>query len=683
MNKVLKSLAIQVSLASVAFMAVAAPPSADCKKAQESVNKNGIGTMTLSDLTAHPTLAGVTTVVTIRIKNALGKEARDRCNIVIPQVDFRHPLAISMVELRRTLAQDTRRAEDVAQRFSKLLDDKAGTVPNPETLALLKTIHKNLSASKDNEALEGVVRDMWDAMQRLEQDNISPAERNLADMEKALREALERNAGEEELRKLTEESISVTKEALKEQAAKSGKDEPAKKDFDEMQKKLDEMKKLLEKMEQMNPELAKEMQKMMQQLQEMMKQQPQQNQDQQQKQEQMRQKMDRQMQQMMEQMQQQQQIQQMQQDLNKLIDDQEKLRNETAAEREKRKEDMEAILKKLEEYSIFLKQKINDQRSKEYDKKYQTLPESYTPDVSFLTPGASITVAMNGGVFMSAQNTVPKDETDNYDKRIKRLSELADEVDETTKPLKNIRESGRQLRESEAEDFLARFQRIQNQLKETQDEHSKENPPPSGKKSPEQKKSEQEQQGMLERIKKLMEDMKKKTQKQEQPEQQPPSKSQQQKDMQKKLDELIEKMREKNMDPGKLKDAEKSMGDAKSELDKNAPGDAVPKQDEALDQLREGQEQMKQQMIKKPGKGPGPGDGEGKEATHKKPTDVLGRPMPRDAQDIGPLDSENLSRARREIIRERLENRNLPQEERDYLERLLKGGKPKFAPIGP
>ncbi len=107
--------------------------------------------------------------------------------------------------------------------------------------------------------------------------------------------------------------------------------------------------------------------------------------------------------------------------------------------------------------------------------------------------------------------------------------------------------------------------------------------------------------------------------------------------------------------------------------------DAVPKQDDALSQLREGEKQMKQQMQqqmqKKPGKGEGPGDGEGQEETPNTPTDVLGRPMPRDAQDLGTLDSENLSRQRREEIRERLKNQRMPEIEREYLENLLKGGK--------
>lgn len=228
------------------------------------------------------------------------------------------------------------------------------------------------------------------------------------------------------------------------------------------------------------------------------------------------------------------------------------------------------------------------------------------------------------------------------------------------------------MRESEAEDFIRRFQQIQAELKQKQEELEKSDPQAADEQI---KQGRQEQEGMLERIKKLMEEMQQKKPQQQQGQKKP--QSQEQQELQKKLNELMKKMREKGMDPGKLDDAEKSMGDAKKELDKNAPGDAVPKQDEALDQLREGEEQMKQQMKKVPGKGPGPGEGQGSEHTNRQPTDIMGRPVPRSPQELGPITSQNLSRERREAIHKLLENAKLPPIQREYLERLLNGGKPK------
>lgn len=242
-------------------------PSAGCQKAQQTVNKEGLGKYTLSDLTSHPALAGENVEISITVKDALGRAATsEKCAIVIPRIDFRHPVSVAMADLRRTLAQDSRKAGNVAQRFGKLLQDKANTIPNPATMDMLKAIQANLSSAKDTEALETVVRDMWEAMQRLEQENMSEAERRLSEMEKALREALEKGASEEEIRRLTEESMKAMQEALKEQSAKAGQNEKSKKDFDDLQKKIEEMHKMLEQLQQMDPKVAQKMQEMMRQM---------------------------------------------------------------------------------------------------------------------------------------------------------------------------------------------------------------------------------------------------------------------------------------------------------------------------------------------------------------------------------------------------------------------------------
>ncbi len=747
MNRAYKHIqhwAAQASLVAAAFMAAASPlqaatepapaPSATCQKAQKDVNKDGLGTYTLSDLTAHPTLAGQTVEVSIKVKDALGQAASsEKCKIEIPHIDFRHPVAIAMVELRRTLAQDSRQAPDVATRFGKLIEEKSATVVNPETLAKLNTIQGNLATAQDVETMEIVVRDMWQVMQILEQENMSAAERRLRELEKALREALQRGANEEQIRKLTEESMEAMKEALKEQAAKASQSAEAQKKLEDLQKQIEEMQKMLEQLQNMDPKAAEKMQEMMKQMQEMMKEQqkmeqlqqqmqkqqqngeqsPQQQQMQQQQQqmqesiEQRMQRMQRQMQQMQQQMQQQQQMQKMQQDMSKLIEDQEKLRNQTAEEREKRKEDMAKVLEQLEKYARELKDQIDAEESEAYQRQYETpavepasddLSSTYhqpSQKYSFMAlsakTGESYLVAEMGFERGRGSTMVKSKEYDEIVKQIERLKELETEVETTAGDLKQKREDQIQLKESEAEAILQQFQRIQSELQKNQDkqlEDAKKNQDQRDQDYQQKQKEDrqQQQQTMQERIQQMIEQLRKKQQQQEQQEQngqKQQNMTQQQKDLQKRLQELMEKMKQKGMDPGKLQDADKSMDDASGELQQGDPGDAVPKQDRALEELREGQEQMKKQMQqmmqKQPGQGDGPGDGEGQEATMNEPRDVLGRAAPRDAQELGPIDSESLSRQRRDEIRERLKKQDMPQTERDYLERLLKGGKGKLS----
>lgn len=725
-----RSLVVQTSIAGAAFMNAAsvmaqapapapkqvpqtAPAkSAACANAQKIVNKDGLNQYTLQDLTAHPTLAGATVTISLRGKDAVNPSVRsEKCQVTIPHQTFYHPVAIIMVELRRNLAKDSNQSGAIAQRLEKLLQDKAGTIVNPETMAFLKNIQKNLSEAKETEVFENVLRDMWEAMQRLEQENISKAEQRLREMEQALREALQRGANEEQIRELTKESMKAMQDALKEQAAKSSQSEQAKKDMEDMQKRLEEMKKMLEELQNMDPKLAQKMQEMMKQMQELAKQQkqmeqqmqqqmqnsPEQQQQQSQQQQNMQQRMERmkqQMQKMQQQMQQQQQNQQMMKDMNDLIKDQEDLRNETAEEREKRKEDMKRILEQLEEYARELKKKIGEKTSEEYQKQYNPSSPYDTGEHSFLRYHKPVLVAAYGlDILQLAQaETKPAPfDREASEKKIKRLGELGTDVDTTAKDLKDRRENEKQLQESEAEGIIEKFQRIQREIEQLE----KQQPPQNqqqGQKNPQQQQQQQqrdqEQQEMLKKIEEAIKRLREKQQQQQQQQQQNQQQqagqkkpqNQQQRDLQKRLSEMMEKMKQRGMDPGKLQDADKSMDQAGEELDQGDPGDAVPKQDEALQQLREGQKQMQQQMQQqqKPGQQPGqgqgqgPGQGEGEGEGDSSPTDILGRRMDRSGQDLGSLDSENLSQQRRDEIMKRIQtNPAMPKAEREYLERLL------------
>ncbi len=128
--------------------------------------------------------------------------------------------------------------------------------------------------------------------------------------------------------------------------------------------------------------------------------------------------------------------------------------------------------------------------------------------------------------------------------------------------------------------------------------------------------------------------------------------------------------------PEALGRAERSMKGARQALEGGNPGAAVGPQGEALDQLRQGAGSLMRQMMGQMGRTPGrPGQprrlGRGN-------VDPLGRPLPGDGTDIGNYvkipDKAAMQRAR-EILDElhrRAGQRQRPQLERDYIDRLLK-----------
>jgi uncharacterized protein (TIGR02302 family) len=147
------------------------------------------------------------------------------------------------------------------------------------------------------------------------------------------------------------------------------------------------------------------------------------------------------------------------------------------------------------------------------------------------------------------------------------------------------------------------------------------------------------------------------------------------------LGEMMRRLGESMGDiPGALGRAERSMRDALDALNRNAPGQAVGPQGQALDQLREGARSLADQMMQQ---GSGEGDqrarGRADSTRTQNPLrDPFGRPMPNatgvDTGDVQIPDEGQMERAREiyDELRRRAADPSRPVIERDYLDRLMK-----------
>jgi hypothetical protein len=126
--------------------------------------------------------------------------------------------------------------------------------------------------------------------------------------------------------------------------------------------------------------------------------------------------------------------------------------------------------------------------------------------------------------------------------------------------------------------------------------------------------------------------------------------------------------------------AGEAMGQAEGSLGQGNPDSAVDSQGRALDAMRKGAQSLAQSMQQQMGQGPGPNGRPGRlgQSRADQDTDPLGRPLRgRDYGDDttvrvpGEID---VQRARRiiEELRKRFGDMGRPQEELDYIERLLK-----------
>jgi uncharacterized protein (TIGR02302 family) len=133
--------------------------------------------------------------------------------------------------------------------------------------------------------------------------------------------------------------------------------------------------------------------------------------------------------------------------------------------------------------------------------------------------------------------------------------------------------------------------------------------------------------------------------------------------------------------PDPLGRAERAMNDAARALRQGEPGEAIGPQTEALDQLQQAAREFAQQMQQRLGTSLGqgdarddePGSGEGREGDR----DPLGRPLPNsgafDQGDVKIPDNNTMQRVRDILdeLRRRAGERDRPQLELDYIDRLL------------
>jgi hypothetical protein len=155
-------------------------------------------------------------------------------------------------------------------------------------------------------------------------------------------------------------------------------------------------------------------------------------------------------------------------------------------------------------------------------------------------------------------------------------------------------------------------------------------------------------------------------------------------DLQKQLQDLLRRFGEMmGKIPKSLGEAELAMREALRELDKNKPGQAVPPQGRALEEMQKGAGAMVQQLMRRFGQGRGRGRGlgrGGRQRTGRMPQllDPLGRPLPNagnSASDDVEIPDESATQRAREILdelRRRAGELDRPSLEMDYLERLLR-----------
>jgi uncharacterized protein (TIGR02302 family) len=165
--------------------------------------RNGVG-QTVKDLSEDP-YAGADVTLTLTAKDEAGNEGKSEpFNMRLPERLFTKPLARALIEQRRNLALDANQAAQVYAALDALMIAPELFTPEAGHYLGLYSVSRQLEAARTDDARREVVASLWSLAVTIEDGNISDVDKALRAAQEALKQALERGASDEEIKKLTD-----------------------------------------------------------------------------------------------------------------------------------------------------------------------------------------------------------------------------------------------------------------------------------------------------------------------------------------------------------------------------------------------------------------------------------------------------------------------------------------------
>jgi uncharacterized protein (TIGR02302 family) len=165
--------------------------------------RNGVG-QTVKDLSENP-YAGADVTLTLTAKDEAGNEGRSEpFDMRLPERLFVKPLARALIEQRRNLALDANQKPLVLIALEALMIAPEAFTPELGHYLGMRSVATQLGRANSRDAMRETVDSMWALAVAIEDGNITDVEKALRAAQDALKEALERGASDEEIKKLTE-----------------------------------------------------------------------------------------------------------------------------------------------------------------------------------------------------------------------------------------------------------------------------------------------------------------------------------------------------------------------------------------------------------------------------------------------------------------------------------------------
>jgi uncharacterized protein (TIGR02302 family) len=187
--------------------------------------RNGVG-QTVKDLSESP-YAGADVTLTLTAKDEAGNEGHSEpFDMRLPGRLFSKPLARALIEQRRILALDANQSEQVHIALDALMIEPEMFTPETGQYLGLYDVTRQLEAAHADDALREVVASLWALAVTIEDGNVTDVDKALRAAQDALKQALERGASDEEIRKLTQDLRAALDNFLRQFAERQMRDNP-------------------------------------------------------------------------------------------------------------------------------------------------------------------------------------------------------------------------------------------------------------------------------------------------------------------------------------------------------------------------------------------------------------------------------------------------------------------------
>jgi uncharacterized protein (TIGR02302 family) len=210
---------------------------------------------TTTDLSENP-WAGARVTATLIARDEGGNSGRSEPKaITLPQRVFVKPLAKALVEQRRNLVLAPDERDRVRMSFDALMIEPEEFKTPPGVYLGLYTIATRLRTAKNDDDLRSVADLIWEMALRIEEGDLTDAERDLRAAQQALREALERGASDEEIKRLMDQLRAAMDRFLREFAERQMREQPNQQSQDQQNRDREitsqDLRSMLDRMEQM------------------------------------------------------------------------------------------------------------------------------------------------------------------------------------------------------------------------------------------------------------------------------------------------------------------------------------------------------------------------------------------------------------------------------------------------